>query len=59
MNKKEIEEIRIVDLIPVVVTDDIRESVADRKALAKKIAKETNGLSKTGCNFYRKGDCFY
>jgi hypothetical protein len=59
MNKKEIEEIRIVDLIPVVVTDDIRESVADRKALAKKIAKETNGLVKLDVISIEKGDCFY
>jgi hypothetical protein len=59
MNKKEIEEIRIVDLIPVVVTDDIRESVVDRKALAKKIAKETNGLVKLDVISIEKGDCFY
>lgn len=46
MNKKEIEEIRIVDLIPVVVTDDIRETVVDKNKLAKNIEKETNGLVK-------------
>jgi len=55
MNKKEIEEIRIIDLIPVVVTDDIRKTVEDRKELAKKIEKETNSLVKLDVISIEKG----
>jgi allantoin racemase len=55
MNKREIDEIKIVDLIPVVVTDDIRKGIEDRKKLAKKIEEETNSLVKTDVISIEKG----
>jgi len=44
INKKEIGKIRIVDLNPIVVSDETREGVKDRKKLAKKIKGQTNNL---------------
>jgi len=35
---------KIIDLLPVIYTDDIKAAVEDRKKLAKKINKQFNGV---------------
>jgi len=55
MNKKELEEIKIVDLIPVAITDNIRSGIEDRKELSKRIARETDSLVKLDVISIEKG----
>lgn len=44
MSKEGINKIRIIDLVPVIVTENIKKTVDDRKKLAREIKEETNNL---------------
>lgn len=39
-------EVKIVDLVPIIVTEGIMEAIEDRKKLGERLEKETNGVVK-------------